>query len=178
MLRTNETETIKWHETCKCKCRLDAIVCNNKQCWNKNRCECKELINKGVCDKKFIWNRNNCECEYNKSCDFSECLDYKNCKCRKRLVNKLVEECNETIDEVKLTKITLAENENSYKCNSCILYIVLFSIFFTINAGFGAYLRTINTQIVMKNMFLDIMITFIKQKIINIKLEKSNNIKN
>ena len=54
MLRTNETETIKWHKTCKCKCRLDAIVCNNKQCWNKNRCECKELINKGVCDKNFI----------------------------------------------------------------------------------------------------------------------------
>ena len=25
------------------------------------------------------------------------------------------------------------------KCNSCILYIVLFSIFFTINIGIGAY---------------------------------------
>ena len=55
------------------------------------------------------------------------------------MVNKLVEECNETIDEVKLTKITLAENENSYKCNSCILYIVLFSILLTINVGSGAY---------------------------------------
>ena len=31
MLRTNETRHIKWHETCKCKCRLDASVCNNKQ---------------------------------------------------------------------------------------------------------------------------------------------------
>ena len=29
--RTNETRHIKWHETCKCKCRLDASVCNNKQ---------------------------------------------------------------------------------------------------------------------------------------------------
>ena len=27
---TNETRHIKWHETCKCKCRLDARVCNNK----------------------------------------------------------------------------------------------------------------------------------------------------
>ena len=27
----NETKHIKWHETCKCQCRLDAIVCNNKQ---------------------------------------------------------------------------------------------------------------------------------------------------
>ena len=31
MSRTNETRHIKWHEMCKCKCRLDASVCNNKQ---------------------------------------------------------------------------------------------------------------------------------------------------
>ena len=30
MSRTNETRFIEWHETCKCECRLDAIVCNNK----------------------------------------------------------------------------------------------------------------------------------------------------
>ena len=44
MSRTNETKHIKWHETCKCICRLDAIVCNNKQRLNKDkcRCECKE----------------------------------------------------------------------------------------------------------------------------------------
>ena len=28
--RTNESRYIKWHEACKCKCRLDASVCNNK----------------------------------------------------------------------------------------------------------------------------------------------------
>ena len=28
--RTNETRHIEWHETCECKCRLDASVCNNK----------------------------------------------------------------------------------------------------------------------------------------------------
>ena len=54
--RNNETRHIKWHETCKCKCRLDANVCNNKQRWNndKCRCECKELIDKGMCDKGSI----------------------------------------------------------------------------------------------------------------------------
>ena len=48
--RTYKTKNIKWHETCKCECRLDAIVCIDKQCWNKDkcRCECKELIDKGV----------------------------------------------------------------------------------------------------------------------------------
>ena len=51
--RTNETGRIEWHETCKCKCRFNSCVCNNKQCWNddKSRCECKELIDKDVCDK-------------------------------------------------------------------------------------------------------------------------------
>ena len=34
MSRANETRHIKWHGTCKCKCRLDASVCNNKQRWN------------------------------------------------------------------------------------------------------------------------------------------------
>ena len=38
MSRTNETRQIKWHETCKCKCRLDASACNNKQCWNNDKC--------------------------------------------------------------------------------------------------------------------------------------------
>ena len=31
MSRTNETRRIKWHETCKCICRLDVIVRHNKQ---------------------------------------------------------------------------------------------------------------------------------------------------
>ena len=57
MSRTNETRYIEWHETCKCECRLDAIVCNNKQRWNKNKCkcECKELIDKGVCVTKDLF---------------------------------------------------------------------------------------------------------------------------
>ena len=58
MSRTNETRHTEWHETCKCKCRPNASVCNKKQHWNENKCkcECKELIDKGVCDKGFIWN--------------------------------------------------------------------------------------------------------------------------
>ena len=85
--RTNETRHIKWNVTCIC--RLDAIVCNNKQRWNndKCRCECKELVDKGVCDKGYAWNPSNCECECDKSCDIGKYLDYQNFKCRKRLVD-------------------------------------------------------------------------------------------
>ena len=118
MSRTNETRHIKWHETCKCECRLDASFCNNKQLWNddKCRCECKELIDKGVCDKVYIWNPNNCECECDKSWDVGEYLDYENCKSRESLVDKLVEELGENIDEAKLAEIVLSEHVNECIC--------------------------------------------------------------
>ena len=106
MSRTNETRHIEWHEMCKCISKLDAGACNNKQRWNndKYRCECKELIDKGICDKGFIWNPNNCQCECDKPCDVDEYLDYENCKCRQKIVDKLVAECSENIDEVKIAK--------------------------------------------------------------------------
>ena len=46
MSRTNEKRYIGCHKACRCKRRLNASVCNNKQRWNKDkcRCECKELI--------------------------------------------------------------------------------------------------------------------------------------
>ena len=86
-------------------------------------------------NKRFIWNPSNCECKCDKAFDAGEYLDYENCKCRKKLVDKLVDECTETVEEVKLARITLAENENSYKCSSCTVYTVLFWTFFTINVG-------------------------------------------
>ena len=64
MSRANETRQIKWHESCKSICRLDKIICNNKQRWNKDkyRCEYKQLVDKGVCEKGYTWNPSNCEC--------------------------------------------------------------------------------------------------------------------
>ena len=93
------------------------------------------MIDKGICDKGFIWNPSNCECECDKSCDIGEYLDYSNCKFRKRLVDKLIEECTENIDEIKIT----SKSEHENKCSSCTVYIVLFSIFFIISIGIGIY---------------------------------------
>ena len=81
MTLTNETKQIKCHESCKCVCRLDPIICNNKQKWNKDKCRCECLINK-KCGNKFR-NPNSCKCEY-------------------RAVHLLTEECEEIIDNKKL----------------------------------------------------------------------------
>ena len=140
MSRNNEKRHIEWHDSCKCLCRLDKIICNSKQRWNKDtcRCECKELIDKGVCDKGFIWNLSNCECQYDKSCNIGEYLDYSDCRCRKKLVDPLVEECTENIEETKLVNITV-ENENNGRCNCYVVYKVLFFIFFIIMIVIGIY---------------------------------------
>ena len=127
MSRTNEARHIKWHEICKCKCRLNASVCNNKQCWNNDKY-----------DKGYAWNPSNCQCECDKSCDFGEYLDYEKCKCRKRLVDKLVEECNENIDEAKLTEVALFEHVNESVCSYTVC-IILGVIALTIRIGIGAY---------------------------------------
>ena len=137
MSRTNETRHIKWHETCKCICRVDKTICNSsnsKQRWNEDicRCECKELIDQSACDKGYVWKPSNCECECDKSCSIGEYLDYLSCKCRKKLVDLLVEECTENINETKLIKVTV-ENENKDRCRSYVVYKVLFVIFFMIN---------------------------------------------
>ena len=122
MSRTNETRHIEWHKTCKC--RFDAVVCNNKQRWIEDKCryECKGLTDKGICDKGFIWNPINCECECDESCDVGEYLDYKNCRCRNKLVHKLVEECSENIDGNKMfhneTLDVLSLNDYKIVCNS------------------------------------------------------------
>ena len=90
---------------------------------------------------EWWWNPINCKCGRDKSCDVGEYLDYKKCKCRKRLADKLVEhssakECTENIDEVKIASKNGHKNN---KYSSWILYIFLFSIFFAINIGISAY---------------------------------------
>ena len=142
MSRINETRLIKWHKICKCRCRLDACICSNKQRWNddKCRCKCKELIEKGVCDKGFIWNPSNCECE----CDIGEYLDYKNCKSRTKIIGKLTEECSENINGNEMlyneTLDIIPSSDNNKTSNSCIVYIVLFSVFLMINISMAIHI--------------------------------------
>ena len=107
----------------------------------------KELIDKGICDKGFIWNPSNCECECDKSCNISQYLDYSDCKCKKKLIDPLIEECTENDNETKIVNITV-KNENS----SCKVYIVLMTVVFTIFTGIIIYFVYYNWSLVKNNV--------------------------
>ena len=98
--------------------------------------ECKELIDKGMCDKGFIWSPSNCECKCDKLCDVGEYLGYKNCKYRKRLIDKLVEECSENIDGNEIifndTLNAIPLNDYGKISNSCTVYNTLCNILYSI----------------------------------------------
>ena len=102
-------------------------VCNNKQRWNNYKCKCefKQLIYKGIYDKRFIWSPSSCEYECDKSCDVGEYLNFENFKFRKRLIDKLVEECSENTDGNEMTNVTLNN-------------IVLFSHIFVVNISISS----------------------------------------
>ena len=55
-----------------------------------------------------------CECKCDKSCDVGESLDYANCQSRKKLIDKLVEECSEDIDGNEMIYyVTINDHEKS-----------------------------------------------------------------
>ena len=76
-------------------------------------------------------------------------MDYEICKCRK----KLIDEFTETIKEVKLAKITFAENKNENKYSSCTVYTVFMIISFTIFTGITIYFVYYNWYLIKNNAF-------------------------
>ena len=153
---SNQTKEIKWHESCKCECKLNSRACNNKPKWNKDKCmcECKELADRQECDKGFVCNPSNCNCECNKSCNISEYLDYKNCKCRKKVTYSLAEDCDENTDKNKIihkkilsikeynksTNKDLNTSSSSAPCKPCALLSILFlMISVTISGAFVCF---------------------------------------
>ena len=84
-------------------------------------------------------------------CNIGEYLDLSDFKCKKKLVDPLVEECTKDIDETKLINITLAENENNYEHSSCMVYIVLMIVAIVISTGITIYLVYYNWFLINNN---------------------------
>ena len=126
LMMLNETRNVLWHESCKCVCKLNSSVCNNKQIWNDDtcRCDCNEGFT-GVanCDKGYTWNPSMCECQCDICCKPGQYLDHKNCICKNKLIGRVIEECTSVINE------TMINNKDSGNNNTlCNVFIGLFSV--------------------------------------------------
>ena len=105
LMRLNETRNVLWHESCKCVCKLNSSVCNNKQIWNGDtcRCDCNEDFTGIIsCDKRYMWNPSTCECQCNMWCKPGQYLDHKNCVCKNKLVGRVIEKCTSIINETMI----------------------------------------------------------------------------
>ena len=116
LMRLNETRNVLWHESCKCLCKLNSSVCNNKQIWNSGtcRCDCNEdfagIIN---CTKGYTWNSNICECQCDIWCKPREYLDHKNCICKNKLIGRIIEKCTSIINETMINNKDNIDNDNT-----------------------------------------------------------------
>ena len=119
LARISETRKVVWHEACKCVCQLTSAVCKDRQEWNENkcRCECKEdLVSKLPCDKGYMWNPSTCSCECDRYCETGQYLDYKNCVCRKKIIDDLIEQCTSIVD-IGIKNNTLSKKSDKSSSN-------------------------------------------------------------
>ena len=114
LMRLNETRNVLWHESCKCVCKLNSSVCNNKQIWNSNTCRCD-------CNEDFA---STCKCQCDTWCKQGQYLDHKNCICKNKLIGRVIEECTSIINE------TMINNKDNIAHDNTItnIFIGLFSV--------------------------------------------------
>ena len=122
LMMLNETRNVLWHESCKCVCRLNSLVCNSKQIWNSDtcRCDCNEDF-AGIINwtKGYMWNPSTCECQCDMWCKPGQYLDHKNCVCKNKLVGRIIGECTSIINETMMNNVDNKDNDNT------ITYILL-----------------------------------------------------
>ena len=115
LMMLNETRSVLWHESCKCVCRLNSSVCNSKKISISNtyRCDCNEdfasIIN---CTKSYMWNPSTCECQCDMWCK-GQYLDHKNCICKNKLIDRVIEECTGIINETTINNKDNITNDNT-----------------------------------------------------------------
>ena len=132
LMMLNETRNVLWHESCKCICKLNSSVCNNKQILNGDtcRCDCNEnfagIIN---CTKGYTWNPSTCECQCDTRCQPGQYLDHKNFVCKNKLTGRVIEECTSVINETMINNNKDNITNNNTYLNLFIVFLIGFIVF-------------------------------------------------
>ena len=140
LMRLNETRNVFWHESCKCVCKLNSSVCNNKQIWNSNTCSCdcnEDFAGIMNCTKGYTWNPSTCECQCDTLCKPGQYLNHKNCVCKNKLVGRIIEECTSIINETMMNNNNY-DNDNDYDYNT-IIYVSIGFFLIALVIGFCVF---------------------------------------
>ena len=156
LMMLNETRNVLWHESCKCLCRLNSSVCNNKQIWNSDTCrwDCNEDFTGIISfDKRYTWNPSTCECQCDMWCKPGQYLDHKNCVCKNKLIVRVIAECTSVINETMMNDRDNIINDNT----TTYIFIGLFSIllFGIVCFCVFAYFKWIKGKKIFKNKYTD-----------------------
>ena len=80
-----------------------------------------------------MWNPSTWSCECDRYCETGQYLDYKNCECRKKIIDDLIEQCTSIVD-MDIKNNTLSKKSDELSSNIYfalfIIFLVLFIVFF------------------------------------------------
>ena len=157
LMRLNETRNVLWNESCKCLCKLNSSVCNNKQIWNSDtcRCDCNEDF-AGIisCDKEYTWNPSTNECQCGMWCKPRQYLDHKNCICKNKLICRVIKECTSVINETMINNKDKIDHDNTITY----VFIGLFSVLLLVGIVcfcVFAYFKWFQGKKLFKNKYAD-----------------------
>ena len=89
-----------------------------------------------------MWNPSTRSCQCDRYCETGQYLDYKNCVCRKKIIDDLIEQCTRIIDiEIKNDTSSKKNDESNTYLIFFIVFLVLFILFLV---GFIYYWRKNN----------------------------------
>ena len=157
LMRLNETRNVLWHESCKCVCKLNSSVCNNKQIWNSDTCRCgcnEDFVGIINCTKGYMWNPSTCECQCDTWCKAGQYLDHRNCVCKNKLIGRVIAECTSIINETMINNKDNIANDNTITNIFIGLFSVLLFVGIVCFCTF-AYFKWIKGTKLFKNKYAD-----------------------
>ena len=153
LIRLNETRNV----LCKCVCKSNSSVCNNKQIWKSDTCRCncnEDFAGIISCDKGYTWNSSTYECQGDIWCKPGRYLDHKNCICKNKLIGRRIEECTSVINETMINNKDNIDNDNTITY----VFIGLFSVLLLVGIVcfcVFAYFKWFKGKKLFKNKYTD-----------------------
>ena len=95
-----------------------------------------------------------CECQCDTWCKPGQYLDHKNCVCKNKLIDRVIEECTSIINETLVNNKDNIDNDNTI----CNVFIGLFSVLLIVGIVcfcVFAYFKWIKGKKLFKNKYAD-----------------------